>query len=558
MRRNQARRTGWHLLAFTTVLLLACGPIRETPEYGAAVGETEPHRGGVFQYATSTRLAAGVDPHDYRGTSANHVLYLVYDYLVNAQCSPDLRTEPLDTVMVPSLAERWEQPDPTTYIFHLRRGVTWHDGAPFTAADVLFTFDRTSNPAERFLYANNLQGGKWEKLDDYTVRISFKEPRVGFLEDLNLRIAPKHVVDQGGDLSKVAVGTGPYKLAHLELANKIGFLRNEGYWRAGYPYPDGGWVFQGMDSSAALAALSAGQTDLLNVVTPTQFETVRQAIPGIAFEEFRGANNWKLQVRIDKPPLNDLRVRKALHLAYDRDRLLQLAGGGNRYDAGPVLSPLTKTYALSEPDLLQLPGYRRPKEADIQEARLLLAAAGYPNGAGLRVTLSWNTAYSNGAPMIEPTIQLWKEALGIEVVNQPLEGAVWASKGRTGEYELHQTGGSPAGRDPTGPLADFRSTSPNNSYGLNDPKLDSLIDAQARELDPRRRAEIVRELQRYFLEHVLAVIPQIDLPHYALWQPYLHDYRNCERALTPRLREDIAWRFWLDERAPKRELPKAP
>src|SRR5215471_9584107 len=205
-----------------------------------------PRRGGILR--VRGRDAVHFDPHLTRNARTHAALSFVYSRLLRHKVGADI--PPGAFIVEPDLAERWEAPDDTTYIFYLRQGVKWHNKPPvngreLVADDVKFTFDRfltvEGNPARELL--ESVEGV--EVVDRYTVKFLLKEPFVWLLDTLASAlcmwiIAPE-VAKQYGDLKKVktAIGTGPFLLEHYEPNVKTVFKRNPDYYRAGQPYVDG-------------------------------------------------------------------------------------------------------------------------------------------------------------------------------------------------------------------------------------------------------------------------------------------------------------------------------
>src|SRR5262249_9088464 len=227
-----------------------------------------PKRGGILR-------VRGYDPphfdhHLTLNFKANTTLSLVYSRLMRHRLGPGV--QPGTFIVEPDLAERWEAPDDTTYVFHLRKGVKWHNKPPvngreLVAEDVKFTYDRflteKGNPV-RFLLD---PVDRVEVVDRYTVKFVLKEPFVWLIETLALAgamwiIAPE-VVQQFGDLKKPesAIGTGPFLLERYEPNVKTVFTRNPDYFRPGQPYVDGVEWFVLDDESTGLAMYRTGQLD---------------------------------------------------------------------------------------------------------------------------------------------------------------------------------------------------------------------------------------------------------------------------------------------------------
>src|SRR5499426_3284155 len=304
------------LVAGATLSIL---PLRSPPAlWGAEAGP--PRRGGILR-------ARGwdpphFDPHLTRAFMTHTALSFVYNKLLRHKVGPDV--PPGTFIVEPDLAERWEAPDDTTYIFHLRQGVKWHNKPPvngreLVAEDVKFSFDRfltvEGNPERQLLEAVE----RVEVVDRYTVKFLLKEPFVWLLNILASAIcmwiiAPE-VAEKYGDLKTVetAIGTGPFLLERYEPNVKIVFRRNPAYFRQGLPYVDGvEWLVLD-DESTALAMYRTGQLDagpgLQWDVRQADLDSLRRSLPHLRFQDMLANNATTVWMRTDKSPFTDMRVR---------------------------------------------------------------------------------------------------------------------------------------------------------------------------------------------------------------------------------------------------------
>lgn len=296
---------------------------------------------------------------------------------------------------VPELAERWTtEDDGRTYRFTLRRGVQWHDGAPFTAADVKFTFE------EALLKYHSRTRAALEPLmlgidtpDDHTVVFRLKHPYAALLQRLDVveaSIIPKHQF-AGLDLMKVSgppqpIGTGPFRFVSYAPGSQVVLERNPGYFRAGLPGVDR-LVFQILpEPGTAIAALERGEIDFAGSVAGPEIERLRRT-PGIAVVAGTGGSGGSicqdvLIPNLTRPPFNDLRVRRAFAHALNRQAIVdRVYFGQGRPATGPISHLLAWAYT---PDVRQY-------AHDPAETRRLLDEAGFPagkNGERLAITFT--------------------------------------------------------------------------------------------------------------------------------------------------------------------------
>src|SRR5262250_1810588 len=245
------------------------------------------------------------------------------------------------------LAESWSQPDETTYVFKLRRGVRWHrkppvNGRELTAEDVVYSVDRfrtiKGNPNASMLKSLD----RVEAIDRHTVRFTLKEPFAWFLDMLAspmaVCIVARECVEKFGDLRspEATVGTGPWMFESYRPNVGMTLVRNPNYFVAGLPYIDRVEVFVDEDNASRMAAFPGGKYDLgweasgtINRVDWVQIkDTLKQRRPKIQSLEFASNQMSHIYMRTDKPPFNDVHVRRAISLAFDRQGLLDAVAEG--------------------------------------------------------------------------------------------------------------------------------------------------------------------------------------------------------------------------------------
>ena len=319
------------LAASTT---LATWPLQSPPAlWGAEAGQ--PKRGGILRVAGYD--PPHFDPHLTLNFKTNTTLSFAYSTLVRYKVGAAVR--PGTFTVEPHLAERWEQPDATTYIFHLRQGVKWHDKPPLNgrelvADDVKFTYDRfraePGNPLRFTLESVD----HIEVVDRYRVKFVLHEPFVWLVNVLanpysTWIIAPE-VVQHFGDLKKAesVIGTGPFLLERYEPNVKTVFKRNPDYFLKDQPYVDGVEWFVLEDPSTGLAMYRAGHIDCGPAanwgVRQQDFESLKKSHPHLVYQDFlSNVTSGVLYVRNDMPPFTDVRVRRALSMAIDRQGIIE-------------------------------------------------------------------------------------------------------------------------------------------------------------------------------------------------------------------------------------------
>ena len=276
------------------------------------------------------------DPHLTINGKTHTTLSFVYSTLVRHKVGAGV--QPGTFSIEPHLAERWEALDDTTYVFHLRKGVKWHNKPPvngreLVAEDVKFTFDRfltEKGNVDRYVLESV---DRVEVVDRHTVKFLLKEPYVWLINVLanprSMWIIAREVVEQFGDLKKsqTAIGTGPFLLERYEPNVKTVFKRNPDYFRAGLPYVDGvEWLVLD-DESTGLAMYRTGQIDCGPwhwwAVRQADLETLKKTHPHLIYQDFLSNVTGAIFMRTDMPPFNDVRVRRAISHAIDRQGLIE-------------------------------------------------------------------------------------------------------------------------------------------------------------------------------------------------------------------------------------------
>ncbi len=425
----------------------------------------------------------------------------------------------------PSLATAWRPLDPLTWEFTLRQGVTFHDGTPFTAADVVASFDRIpAIPNNPSAYTPNLRTIiRTEVVDPHTIRLHTDRPNPTLPGQLtNIFIIPAHLAPQPaeGASTRVAVGTGPYRLVAFRYGESMTLARNDAYWGERPAFPDV-LVRVVSNDGAREASLLAGDTDLIENVPPDDVAQLR-ANPGIRvfarpadrvvfLLPNTGADTLKLLTANDGTPLptnplRDLRVRQAMSLAIDRPALVARVLSGQ----GVPTMQLVPEGFLGWTAALPVP------KPDPAQARRLLAEAGYPEG--FRMTLACtNDRYVYDGRICQALAAMFTRA-GIATAVEAQPGSLFMARTRVGKNDvpviLYAISLSSL-RDVAYILAlEAHTTDEKAGFGdgnrgaFSDTALDRLIEAAIIRADPGREAA----LQEAQVETVkrLGMIPLYD------------------------------------------------
>lgn len=289
---------------------------------------------------------------------------LLMDPLISL--SPEMKPEP-------GLVTEWKLVDPTTWELKLRQNVKFHNGDPFTAQDVKFNFDRILNPDTKSrqvpVYYSKVKDTV--VVDDFTIRITSKEPWPGMLEAISfMRVAPAKYFQQVGAeaFAQKPVGTGPYKFVEWVKDSYVTLEANNDYWR-GAPKIKRVTFRSVVEAPTRLAQLLTGEVDLIDKVPPPDADTVKNN-PSLQLQTVRSMNQMFIGLNTFEKPFDDVRVRQAMNYAVNWDEIIQYVLNGYAYRNASSVGALTQGY---DPNL-------KPYPYDPAKAKQLLAQAGYSDG----------------------------------------------------------------------------------------------------------------------------------------------------------------------------------
>jgi len=453
------------------------------------------------------------------------------------------------------LAESWTQPNETTYVFKLRRGVRWHpkppvNGRELTSADVKYSIERfltvKGNPSAYMLRAID----RVETPDAHTVRIVLKEPNAWFLEMLanpmTVAIVAREAVEKFGDLKKAeaVVGTGPWMLDAYRPNVGLTFVRHPQYFQPGLPYIDRVDIVIDEDAGSRISSFLAGKYEIgyefPGAIGRPEWvqmkDTLKQRRPGLRIAEFVSNVETHISMRTDQKPFNDVRVRQAISMAINRQGIIDAVAEGVGV-FNPAVPAAFKEWSVP---IDQLGEGARYFKHDRAEARRLLAAAGYPNG--FPATLCFTTY---GSTAFVDTVQLMVKDLkdvGIDTKLDQREYGAFIASCYFGKFDSMTWGPQTPFVDPDNFLYGvYYPGELKNQSHVNDPVVTDLLVRQRRTADPARRREVLAELQRHLAKQQYYV----QLPsgvNIALWENALKNY-------GPNLGYDYGGRLvaaWLD------------
>jgi len=422
--------------------------------------------------------------------------------------------------MVPDLAASWDiAGDNKQYTFHLQKNARWHDGKPVTADDVKYTLEKRINPDPGGLQDTSDFDAvtSIEVVDASTVKISLSQPSYSFLPALagaqRNPILPKHILEKSKNYRKQTVGAGAFKFKQHAPGVLFEVERFKDYFIPGLPYLDGirGALIE--DAGTRLAALRTHRVQLTTLgvggIQPTDMPVIQQ-VKGITVVPYATGSFFHTMPNPNVKPWNDIRVRRAAHLALNRTEINQLVKQGTGFVGGFILTP--NQFARPAEYYAKLPGYRLPKDQDIAEAKRLLAEAGYPNGFKTNVLVRKSSFIPDLSQVLR---QQWLK-IGIEATLDIQPVAVEADRRYTEQWDVLSYGSGSGIMDPDSSLS-RGVLNPLFTFGRIDKKAMELFRLQSQTLDPAKRKAVLWELEDYLFEQLPTFPYFYDGGPMALW-----------------------------------------
>jgi peptide/nickel transport system substrate-binding protein len=460
---------------------------------------SEPKQGGVLN-ATLEESPPSLSIHEEATGATVWPMMPCYNNLV---LFDPLKKQESPSTIIGELAEKWEWQDGgKTLAFHLRKGVKWHDGQPFSSKDVKYTFDVVReapgvtaklrvNP--RKLWYENV--ASIDAPDPDTLIFRLKRPQPSLLLMLASGyspVYPAHVPP--AELRTKCLGTGPFKLKEYRAGEYIDLVRNPDYMLKGRPYLDGIRYLVIKERGTRYSAIQAGRQDIAYPLESSKViaEEVKHAVPHIVLVEASNNVNDNILVNFRKPLFQDPRIRRAISLAVDRKAYIVAGRQGAAFPGGVMLPRPYGVWGLQESEQAKLPGFGDIAQ-DRAEAVKLLSEAGYGPGKPLRLTVS-TRAVARYVDIASFVIDQLKR-VGIEATLEQVETGVWHPKLTRRDYDMavNLTGIGPD--DPDANLYEnFKCGSPRNYSDYCNAEVDRLIEEQSQTLDPAKRLKLVQDL----------------------------------------------------------------
>ncbi|HEX7926458.1 MAG TPA: ABC transporter substrate-binding protein [bacterium] len=531
MSRNVGRVWGWMVVA--ALVLASASPVLAQKQGGVL-------RGVLTETWPSLSLHEDASVSTIWPVIPMYSNLLIYDPAKLTDGQPTL---------VGELAESWAWSDGGKRLtFKLRRGVTWHDGKPFSSADVKYTLDLVRDLTEKRLKLNPRKQWYANVTEvvtdgDFTVALVLKQPQPGLLNLLASAygpIYPAHV--DPAELRTRAVGTGPFMLKEAVPEQKIVMVRNPNYFVKGRPYLDGLEYAVIKSRPSRQAALQAGQIDM---GFPTdgsvlQRDALKQSNPTMQVVEIPQGLNDNVLINTKRAPFDNVKVRRAIALALDRAGLIKSIHRGAAIQGGAALPPPYGLWGLTAKQLEDLPGYGDPAKQKA-EARKLLAEAGFDASHPLKATVSTRTQD------IYVDIATWGvgelKAVGIDATLEQVESVQWFGRLARRDFQIAINVTRVAADDPDANLAENYSCGSQRNYtDYCNPEVEALFDRVSRETNFTARRTLVREIDRRLQLDVARpiLVHRLDIQFYAPYVKGIRPHYNLNS--SGRMSE-----VWLDQ-----------
>nr|WP_024550628.1 ABC transporter substrate-binding protein [Siccibacter turicensis] len=514
------RRAGVASLLAMSVIA-SCANAAVVPEGTALAPTQELVRNNGSEPAT-------LDPHKVESDVEFNIINDTFDGLVAVR---------KDGTIEPRLAERWENKADNVWVFHLRPGITWSDGEPITAEDVVWSWRRLVSPDIGSPYASYLGNmhivnaaeiaeGKQspdtlgvKALDDQTVEITLTQPTAAFLNMLahpTLVPIDKTAVERFGDRwtrPEHFVSSGAYRVTEWKVNERIVGERNKRYWDNAHTVINKVTWLAVTSQTADVNRYKAGEIDITYTIPLNQYAQLKKTLGGEVYTEPQLATYY-YEFNTTKAPFNDPRVRRALNMGLDKDIIAEKVLGQGQRPAWVVSQPEIGGITLKNPDYATW-----PREKRLSEAKRLLSEAGFTEAHPLTFRLLYNTLESHQRIAIAAS-SMWKKNLGVVATLQNQEWKTMLDTMHTGNFDVVRYAWIADYDDASTFLNNFRTGNSENTAKYSNPAYDEALVNAAKAPDSAKRGHYYQQAEDILSEDV----PAIPVYHYVrsqLVKPYV-------------------------------------
>ncbi|HWQ30544.1 MAG TPA: ABC transporter substrate-binding protein, partial [Negativicutes bacterium] len=475
------------MLAITMIMTTGCSAKTDAPASGTPAPTAVKDTIVIAQGADAKSL----DPYGTTDSPAGRVMSTIFDTLV---------TRDDEGNVAPGLAESWEIVDDKTYIFHLRKGVKFHNGEEFKASDVAFSFSQIAKSPHAESIRATIDFENSRAIDDYTFEMKMTEPFGPILNHLGhnvMSIVNEKAYKEAGDkVGQNPVGTGPYKFVSWATGDRIDLVANKDYWGSKPKVEN--LVFRNIPESASRSIeVETGGIDISIDAQATELERL-EANPAVKVFRRQASRIDFLCFNCSKAPFDNVKVRQAINMAINKDAIFSVVYQGVGKVATAPMSSVVWAYNDKLP----------PQEYNVEKAKALLAEAGYPNGLEVTIACDQNQQRLDTAEMAQAQLG----EIGVKVKIETLERGAFIDKVIAGSLEMFGLGWTSDTGDPDYALyASFHSSmhgaGGNMSFYTN-AKVDELLNTGRVSTDPEVRKQAYLEAQEIIWEEVPCVFLQ--------------------------------------------------
>ncbi|WP_447886014.1 ABC transporter substrate-binding protein [Serratia fonticola] len=458
---------------------------------------------------------ASLDPHKVEGTPESNIILNLLEGLVSTDANGHL---------APAVAENWENAGYQTWTFHLRPGAVWSDGSPVTAQDFVYSWQRLADPKTGSPYASYLQYARIENIDailagkkppeslgvsaidDKTLKVTLSEPVpyfVSMLSHTSMKPVKQSVVEKFGDkwtLPQNYVGNGAYRLSEWVVNERIVLERSPSYWNNGKTVIEQATFLPLSSEVSDINRYRSGEIDITNsAIPPNLYAKMKREIP-----EQLHVNpylcTFYYEINNQRAPFTDERVRAAVKLTLDRDIIANKIMGQGQIPAYSFTPTFTEGGNFSQPEWA---GWTQEKRNE--EAKKLLAQAGFTAEKPLKFTLLYNTSDQNKQQAIAAA-SMWKKNLGAQVTLQNQEWKTSLQSRHEGQFDVARATWCGDYNEPSAFLNMLLSNSSNNTFFYKSPAFDALMASTLQAPDAAARGAIYQQAET-LLDKDSALIP---------------------------------------------------
>src|SRR5262245_6654522 len=466
----------------------------------APVGAAEqPDRGGTIVWAVHEGMPS-FDIH----VEGSYILAQPVGPLYNSLLAFDLYN---NEKIVGDLAERWEvAPDGKQITFTLRKGVKFHDGSDFTCADAKYSLEKLADPKRSLSTHAAIMNNVFISAtcrDDFTLVMVLKQPSpalLTFLADAHTVMMKAGIAEQVDRKDpKFLVGTGPFKYKSHTPGVDFRAERNPNYWKHGVPHIEGYQAFGMADLTKISPSLRARQLTMTGIgrhLEKPEADILKKDFPDAVVGLGPRAGWDSFVMHHGKPPFNDPRVRKAVALATDREKMIEIGAEGWGV-LGGYIGPHTP-YGLPLEELKQYPQFGEDMAKRQAEAKRLLAEAGYARGLDVELIVRRGPLYERPALSRQDDYK----KVGVNVKITLLDTSGMRDRQEKHDFQAYENLSAVQLDDPDFYYASFTCDAPSNDAKYCNPEFDQLFAEQSRTFDVQKRAEVTRQMERILLQDI--------------------------------------------------------